>query len=151
MLKKIFILILLFFLTSCGYEAIHSNKKFLNYNFSISQLTFFGNRVANLKIKEKLNNYTLNKKNKNYALKISSDVEKISWPSISKEDLVEEEINFVVQINGKKRAILKVNRDIDENSILDKIKLNVGTEKLLHNQKIKKTIFVSNRLINIIL
>ena len=77
--------------------------------------------------------------------------EEISWPSISKEELAEEEINFVVQINGKKRAILKVNRDIDENSILDKIKLNIGTEKLLHNQKIKKTIFVSNRLINIIL
>ena len=76
MLKKILILILLFFVTSCGYEAIHSNKNFLNYNFSISQLTFFGDRVANLKIKEKLNNYTLNKKNKNYALKISSDVEK---------------------------------------------------------------------------
>ena len=77
--------------------------------------------------------------------------EEIRWPSVSKEELVEEEINFVVQINGKKKAILKVNRDIDENSILDKIKLNVGTEKLLHNQKIKKTIFVSNRLINIIL
>jgi len=77
--------------------------------------------------------------------------EEIRWPSVSKEELVEEEINFVVQINGKKKAILKVNRDLDENSILDKIKLNIGTEKLLHNQKIKKTIFVSNRLINIIL
>ncbi|MDC1378812.1 hypothetical protein N8267_02955 [Pelagibacteraceae bacterium] len=77
MSKKIFILILLFFVTSCGYEAIHSNKNSLNYNFSISQLTFFGNRAANLKIKEKLNTYTLNKKNKNYVLKISSDVEKI--------------------------------------------------------------------------
>ena len=76
---------------------------------------------------------------------------KISWPSVSKEEIVEEEINFVVQINGKKKAILKVNRGIDENSILDKIKLNIGTGKLLHNQKIKKTIFVSNRLINIIL
>ena len=77
MIKKIFILILLFFVTSCGYEAIHSNKNTLNYNFSISQLTFFGDRVTNLKIKEKLNNYTLNKKNKTYILKISSDVEKI--------------------------------------------------------------------------
>ena len=31
----------------------------------------------------------------------------INWPKISKEDLIEEDINFVVQINGKKRAILK--------------------------------------------
>ena len=88
---------------------------------------------------------------KNYLDRIHRYEEKISWPSISKEELVEEEINFVVQINGKKKAILKINRDIDENSILNKIKLNIETEKLLQNQKIKKTIFVSNRLINIIL
>jgi leucyl-tRNA synthetase len=76
---------------------------------------------------------------------------KINWPIVSKEELVEEEINFVIQINGKKRSILKVNRDIDENSILNKIKSDNGTQKLLQNQKIKKTIFVSNRLINIII
>jgi leucyl-tRNA synthetase len=74
-----------------------------------------------------------------------------NWPTVSKGELIEKEINFVVQINGKKRAILRVNRDIDENSILNKIKLNNKTEKLLQNQKIKKTIFVSNRLINIII
>ena len=74
-----------------------------------------------------------------------------NWPTVSKGELIEKEINFVVQINGKKRAILRVNRDIDENSILNKIKLNNETEKLLQNQKIKKTIFVSNRLINIII
>ena len=75
----------------------------------------------------------------------------VNWPTVSKEELVEEEINFVIQINGKKRSILKVNRDIDENSILSKIKSNNETQKLLQNQKIKKTIFVSNRLINIII
>ena len=76
---------------------------------------------------------------------------KINWPIVAKEELIEDEVNFVVQINGKKRAILKVNRDIDENSILNKIKSNNETEKLLQNKKIKKTIFVSNRLINIII
>ena len=75
----------------------------------------------------------------------------INWPTVSKEELIEEEINFVIQINGKKRAILKVNRDLDEGSILNKIKSNNETENLLQNKKIKKTIFVSNRLINIIL
>jgi len=75
----------------------------------------------------------------------------ISWPTVSKEELIEEKINFVIQINGKKRSILMVNRDIDENSILNKIRSDSKTKKLLQNQKIKKTIFVSNRLINIIL
>ena len=46
----------------------------------------------------------------------------IKWPKISKEDLIEEDINFVVQINGKKRAILKVKRDVVEKEILEIIK-----------------------------
>jgi leucyl-tRNA synthetase len=75
----------------------------------------------------------------------------ISWPIISKEALIEEEINFVVQINGKKRALLKVKRDIEELKILKEILLNKEIQKFLKDQKIRKTIFVSNRLINIII
>ena len=76
---------------------------------------------------------------------------KISWPTISKEDLIEEEINFVVQINGKKRAILKVKRDITEKEILKIIEPNQEIEKFFKGQKFKKIIFVQNRLINIII
>ena len=75
----------------------------------------------------------------------------MNWPTVSSEELIEEDINFVVQINGKKRALLRVKRDTDEKNILKEIELNKETEKLLKNQKIQKTIFVSNRLINIIL
>jgi leucyl-tRNA synthetase len=75
----------------------------------------------------------------------------IVWPTVSKKDLIEEELNFVVQINGKKRAILKVKRDITEKEILKIIKLNQEIEKFLKGQKFKKIIFVSNRLINIII
>ena len=75
----------------------------------------------------------------------------INWPKISKEDLIEEDINFVVQINGKKRAVLKVKRDLVEKEILQIIKLNLEIEKFLKDQIIKKSIFVPNRLINIIL
>ncbi|MDC0391808.1 leucine--tRNA ligase [Candidatus Pelagibacter ubique] len=75
----------------------------------------------------------------------------INWPKISKKDLIEEDINFVVQINGKKRAILKIKRDVIEKEILEIIKTNLEIEKFLKDQTIKKTIFVPNRLINIII
>ena len=74
----------------------------------------------------------------------------LEWPIVSKEDLIEENINFVVQINGKKRSLLRVKRDSDEASIMKEIQLNEETKKFLKSQKIRKTIFVSNRLINII-
>ena len=75
--KRIFTFILLLFLSSCGYEAIHSKKNKENYDFSISELKFIGDRDVNLKIKERLNNYTLIKKEKDFTLKISSDLEKL--------------------------------------------------------------------------
>ena len=62
MQKKIFSLLLLLFLTSCGYEAIYSKKNSNNYNFFINELSFIGDRDINLRMKERLNNYTLNKK-----------------------------------------------------------------------------------------
>jgi leucyl-tRNA synthetase len=77
--------------------------------------------------------------------------DQIKWPKVSKGDLIEEDINFVVQINGKKRAILKVKRDMIEKEILETIKSNQEIEKFINNLKIKKSIFVPNRLINIII
>jgi|TARA_B110000093_G_C12753579_1_gene319494 hypothetical protein len=76
MFKKKIIFLFLLFLSSCGYEAIHSKKNSVNYNFSISEITFIGDREVNLKIKEKLNSYTFGKKDKNFILKVSSTSEK---------------------------------------------------------------------------
>ena len=77
MLKKKFLLILFLFLSSCGYEAIHSKKNSINYDFFIEELTFVGDRNINLKIKEKINNYTLNEKDKKFTLIINSSQKKI--------------------------------------------------------------------------
>ena len=70
---------------------------------------------------------------------------------MSESQLIEDSVRFVIQINGKKRALLEVKRNIEEVNILKEINLNKETLKLLKGQKIKKTIFVPNRLINIIL
>ena len=72
MQKKIFTLLLFLFLSSCGYEAIYSKKNSEDYNFFISKLSFIGDRDINLRMKERLNNYTLNEKNKKFSLKISN-------------------------------------------------------------------------------
>ena len=77
MQKKIFIFLLLIFLSSCGYEAIHSKKNISNYNFSISKLNFDGDREVNLRIKAKLNNYTFAKRDKDFILNISSTSERV--------------------------------------------------------------------------
>ena len=77
MQKKIFVFLLLIFLSSCGYEAIHSKKNISNYNFSIIKLNFNGDREVNLRINAKLNNYTLVKRDKEFTLNISSMSERV--------------------------------------------------------------------------
>ena len=78
MQKKIFLFIILLFLPSCGYEAINKKKNIIVYDFSISEISFEGDRNVNLKIKEKLNNYTISNNNKKFAIKVSSTSEKIA-------------------------------------------------------------------------
>ena len=77
MLKKTFQIIFFLFISGCGYEAIHSKKNAINYDFSISELSFIGDRDVNIKIKQKLNSYTLKQKDKDFTLKITSSSEKI--------------------------------------------------------------------------
>ena len=62
-----------------------------------------------------------------------------------------EKINFVVQINGKKRDILNIDRDLDEEKVMDQINSSKNLEKYIKDIAIKKKIFVPNRLINIII
>ena len=76
MLKKILIINLFLYTSSCGYEAMHSKKNNINYNFSINKITLLGDRDVNQKIKEKLNIYRLNKEAKNLDIQIESISEK---------------------------------------------------------------------------
>ena len=78
MQKKILLFVVLLFLPSCGYEAIYSKKNIMANNFSISEMSFVGDRKVSLKIKEKLNNYTIGNNNKKFAVKVSSTSEKIA-------------------------------------------------------------------------
>ena len=78
MIKKILIPILLLFLTTCGYEAMYSQKNIANHSFSISEMVLDGENNINIRIKSKLNNYTLVEKDKQFILKIKSSIEKIT-------------------------------------------------------------------------
>jgi leucyl-tRNA synthetase len=81
---------------------------------------------------------------------INPDLRKINWPSFDDKILFEEKINFVVQINGKKRGILNVKRNFSEEKIFQKIINDKNISKYVADKKIKKKIFIPNKLINII-
>ena len=75
MIKKnlIKILILLFFISGCGYNPIFSNN---NSNFSIYELTASGNSKLNKIINNRLNNYKGSDNQKKFSLTIETYLNK---------------------------------------------------------------------------
>jgi leucyl-tRNA synthetase len=73
------------------------------------------------------------------------------WPRANKNFLKVNTIEYVIQINGKKRATIKLMADISQEELLNEIKNNLNTKKLIENKKINKCFFVKNRLINILI
>ena len=75
----------------------------------------------------------------------------IKWPVIDKKYLIEENYEIVIQVNGKKRNTISVEKNVNEKEIISKIKENKLIEKYLNDGKLLKTIYVKNRLINYII
>ena len=80
-------------------------------------------------------------------LKITSKVE---WPIANKKILMSEEINMVIQVNGKKRSIINCKKEINEDSLIKLIKDDKKLDKFIKNKKIVRSIFIKNKLINLI-
>ena len=97
MQKKIFSFLFLFLLSSCGYEATYSKKNLSNYDFSISEINFTGDREVNVKMREKLNNYTINKKDKNFKINILS----IATKAVSAKNITGDATNFRSTVSVK--------------------------------------------------
>jgi leucyl-tRNA synthetase len=75
----------------------------------------------------------------------------LSWPKIENQYLIKQFTQIVIQINGKKRSIIKVKNDISEKELIKEIKENENVNKYLKNKEILKSIFIQNKLINIII
>ena len=137
MFRKQIILLLLLLLSSCGYEAIYSKKNSVNYNFSVSELNFVGDRKVNLKIKEKLNNYAQAKKDKDFILRISSTLEKITLAkntagdATSFKNLVS--INVEVLMNNKFKSNFIILESFNYNNISNKFNLKKYEEEIKNN------------------
>lgn len=72
------------------------------------------------------------------------------WPKFDTKKIVEEEIKIAVQINGKVRAEIMIEKDENEEEIKQKALVLDTVTKFLDGQNPKRVIYVKNRLINIV-
>ena len=83
-------------------------------------------------------------------LEINNRTEENYWPKINKNILIENKVNFVIQINGKKRDVYHIDKDTSEKELIEKINDDQKLKKFIENKSIKNTIFIPNKLVNII-
>jgi leucyl-tRNA synthetase len=81
-------------------------------------------------------------------LGFGDDVLRASWPEPAKEALEQDEIEYVVQVNGKLRGSLKLPKSADRKTIEESA--TAAMAKYVVDQVIKKIIIVPGRLINIV-
>ena len=73
------------------------------------------------------------------------------WPKINKDYLQTNINTIVVQVNGKKRIVFSSKESLDEKKLIEKINKTKELEKILADKEIIKTIFIKDKLINLII
>ena len=76
------------------------------------------------------------------------DINLDRWPEIDKNLIGKKKIKVAVQINGKTKEIIEVQKDLQEKELVEESKMNDKVSKSLANKKIIKIIFVKNKIIN---
>ena len=72
------------------------------------------------------------------------------WPQADSSALVQNEINLMVQINGKLRGQIQVTKDTDKATIEQLALNNESIQKYIGGKTVKKIIVVPGRLVNIV-
>ena len=76
---------------------------------------------------------------------------KIEWPKYDISLLKEDSTIIVVQVNGKKRGLIKTLQNVSEENLLQLIHKDKFIMKHLDGHVVKKKIYIKNKLINIII
>ena len=73
------------------------------------------------------------------------------WPIAIKEFLEKKTLEIVVQLNGKKRGLISCNKNTSEKQLVKIIESDNQYKKYFEDKTIIKTIYVKDRLVNLIL
>ena len=147
-------------------EITNCIEKF-HINVAVAKLYVFLNNINEEIEKQNLNKEDIVSIYKKYLIIISAFIpyianecwEKITgkqditlqqWPNIDESFLHKENFDIVIQINGKKRAIINSANNESEENILSKSLAIKNIQVILDKKIIVKKIFIKNKLLNIV-
>jgi leucyl-tRNA synthetase len=78
------------------------------------------------------------------------DITSQPWPAYDPQFLVEDEIEIVLQVNGKVRDRIKLPIGVSEAELEAAARANEKVRNALGNQTIRKVVVVPNKLVNVV-
>ncbi|MCH3923144.1 leucine--tRNA ligase [Limosilactobacillus sp.] len=81
---------------------------------------------------------------------ISDTIAYQPWPKYDPKALVENEVEMIVQVNGKVRAKIKMAKDISREEAQKQALANEHVQKFTDGKDVKKIIVVPNKIVNIV-
>jgi len=79
-------------------------------------------------------------------------IENTEWPKCDTKYLEDNDVVLAVQINGKTRGTISIKKGLDESGVMEIVYSDEKLSKYISDgSKIKKTIFVKDRIINFLL
>ncbi|GIW52063.1 MAG: leucine--tRNA ligase [Gemmatimonadales bacterium] len=73
-----------------------------------------------------------------------------SWPKWDEKLAEEEQIELVIQVNGKVRSRMQVARGITEEQAVQRALQDEAVQRFVKGKKVRKAIFVEDRLVNLV-
>jgi len=73
-----------------------------------------------------------------------------NWPQYDKKLVQDEKVNLIVQVNGRVRGSIEIDRGIEQNQAEEIARGDAKINNWLKDKQIKKVIFVKNKLINFV-
>ena len=75
---------------------------------------------------------------------------KSSWPIYDESKTIDDTLEIGVQVNGKLRASIKIVKDEDKDSVIEKALNEENVQKHIEGMEVVKTIVVPNKIVNIV-
>ena len=147
-------------------NEISINIESFHFNKSVAKIYEYVNLLSSLMGEENISEDELREAIKNLTIIIHPFIPHISeeiwektnncglcatanWPK-TKKIVVLETFKMPIQINGKTRSLIDVNKDDDKNLILERVMKDNKIIKNIENKEVVKTIFVKDKIVNLV-